>query len=166
MTGAVIARRPRSGSVSVVTPLNGSRAAVTARLAAGPRRWLPLPAAALGEGAWTVTLRAGPVSRLACCRVGEPVADHGGIWRSVQWDPAPEGGAAALLLPALRGELGLLTGEVLTLFLTGAYRPPGGALGEQLDVHGLSRVAEATARRFVNELARRLSDVDGHGPAS
>lgn len=158
----MIARRPpaRPGSVAVVTPLTGSAAAATARLVADPRSWLPLPAAALGEGAWTVRLHAGPVSRLARCRVGEPVADTGGTWRPVQWDPAPEGGAAAVLLPALHGELGLLPGAVVTLFLTGTYRPPGGALGEQLDRRGLRPVAETTARRFLDELARRLSNGD------
>lgn len=166
MITAVTRHPPRTGSVSVLTPLGGAAEAVTARLVADPGGWLPLPAVALGGDTWSVLLHAGPIARLTSCQVGQPVADPTATWRPVRWDPAPEGGSAAVLLPTLRGELGLLAGAAPTLFLTGTYRPPGGGLGGRLDSGGLRRVAEATARRFVNELVRRLSEPDGRLPAS
>lgn len=166
MISAVTGQPPRTGSVSVLTPLAGSAEVVTARLVADPHGWLPLPAIPLGGGAWRVLLHAGPVARSTRCRVGRPVSDTTATWRPVHWEPAPEGGSAAILLPTLHGELGLLLGAAPTLFLTGTYRPPGGGLGGRLDSGGLRRVAEATARRFLDELAHRLSEPDGHPSAS
>lgn len=156
-----VAARAHLGSVSVVTPVTGAADDLARRLWADPSSWLPPPAIRVGAAAWTVTVRAGPVSRTVRCRVGEPVAEVGGISRGVGWDPAPGGATAALLLPILRGELGLLVGEVPTVFLTGTYRPPAGAFGAELDARGLRRVAESTARRFVDEICRGLTAPPG-----
>lgn len=156
-----VAARARIGSVSVVTPVTGAADDLARRLRADPSSWLPPPAYPVGAAVWVVTLRGGPVPRRVRCRVGEPVVEVGGVSREVEWHPAPGGTTAALLLPILRGELGLLVGEVPTVFLTGTYRPPGGAVGAELDARGLRRVAESTARRFVDEVCRGLTAPPG-----
>jgi hypothetical protein len=41
--------------------------------------------------------------------------------------------------------------------LTGTYRPPGGAIGVAADRLLLERVADATSRRWLRDVATRLA---------
>lgn len=122
-------------------------------LDAAPPLWLPPPVEPLPHGAYRVVLRAGPASRPVSCRVGVAWRDGAVTWRPLEW--TPDGGVLNPLLPAFVGEVGLL--DDASLVLTGSYRPPLGALGAAADAAGLRRVAETTARRFLDGVARRLA---------
>jgi hypothetical protein len=85
-------------------------------------------------------------------------ADYAGL--AVRWEATGPGGG---LFPALDADI-LITpsGERSSkLRLTGAYRPPLGALGSALDTAILHRVARATIRAFLNRLA---ADITSSGP--
>jgi len=66
---------------------------------------------------------------------------------------------AAALFPSMNAELVVyaLTGQETQLELHGTYRPPLGALGGALDSIVGHRVAEASVRRFVEDIATYLS---------
>lgn len=81
----------------------------------------------------------------------------------MRWEAAGPGGA---LLPVLDADLSLSRhGQSQALLaLTGAYRPPLGQVGAELDRAVLHRVATATIRRFVTRLGGALAlpaDEDG-----
>lgn len=155
-----------AGQVAVLTPA-GDAALLAARLGEDPATWLPPPAIRDGPDAWTVTLYAGPVSRNARCSVGPRAQAGDEAWRVIEWDPAVAAGPVGALLPVLRGQLGVLAvADHATVFLTGDYEPPGGPLGRQLDAKGLRRVAESTARRFLDAVAARLAAEGGPGAAA
>lgn len=146
-------------------------------LAGDPRGWLPEPAEPWGE-AWLVDLRAdgalpgGLAKRRAVVRVGQvperslataegDVADNGqakGLLRPVRWEAAE----ASEVFPVLSADLELdaLQGDGCQLSLMGTYRPPLSVVGEATDRLLGHRVAEATVRRFVLDVAARLARHD------
>jgi hypothetical protein len=74
---------------------------------------------------------------------------------ALRWEAAgPRGG----LFPVLDADVRLTpAGEHVTrLSMAGSYRPPLGSLGQSLDRAILHRVADATIRRFVAQVAARI----------
>lgn len=144
----------------VTQRVNAAVGSVDSLLGADPGRWLPAPARRGGLDRWWVTLHAGPLARTVVCRVGPVWRVDRGLWRGVEWMPAPERHEALPVhrwLPALRGELGLRGDEGLAvLVLEGLYEPPPGRIGDTADAAGLHRVATATAVRFLGDVAERL----------
>jgi hypothetical protein len=79
---------------------------------------------------------------------------------AIRWEATGPGGA---LFPVLDADIRLVrAGERVTrLAMAGSYRPPLGSLGEALDRAILHRVAAATIRRFLAQVA---SWIGGAGP--
>ncbi len=74
---------------------------------------------------------------------------------ALRWEAAGPGGA---LFPVLDADLTLApAGEGTMLTMAGSYRPPLGALGAVLDRAVLRRVAIATVRSFVAQVAAQLT---------
>ena len=133
------------------------------RLAGDPARWLPLPAEQDGAG-WHVLLHAEgalPASlatRSANVTVGESIFSGQRLLVPLAWQAAERG----TLFPVLQADLGLeaLDDTGCHLSLMGTYRPPLSVVGGAADaLHG-HRVAEATVRRFVLDVASRLASVE------
>jgi hypothetical protein len=130
-------------------------------LAADPAAWLPSPVTELEDG-WQVelcadgALPAGLARHLARVDVGSP---RGGDAISVplRWRSA----VSDRMLPVLEAELELspLSGGGAHLSLLGSYRPPLSVMGGAGDLLVGHRVAEACVRRFVLDVADRLSGV-------
>ena len=86
---------------------------------------------------------------------------------ALRWEAAGAGGG---LFPVLDADLTIApagAGTVLTM--AGSYRPPLGSLGEVLDRAILHRVAAATIRSFLAQVAAQLADqpvANGAGSAA
>jgi hypothetical protein len=79
---------------------------------------------------------------------------------AIRWEATgPSGG----LFPVLDADIRLVrAGErAAMLTMSGVYRPPLGALGQALDRAILHRVATATIRDFVAQVAARIADQPG-----
>ena len=75
---------------------------------------------------------------------------------ALRWEAIGPGGG---LFPVLDADLTLApAGAGTMLTLAGAYRPPLGPLGQALDRAILGRVAGATIRNFLLEVAAQLDD--------
>jgi hypothetical protein len=147
-------------TVSVSELLEGPVEQADAAFRGDPGAWLPVPARRRGGERWTVTLRAGPLSRSVACTVGPVWEVAGTAWRRLGWQPESERGdplPVAGLLPVLDGEIGLAreNGRVV-LLINGTYTPPVGILGKILDRLAGRRVAHATARAFLRAAASAL----------
>ena len=83
---------------------------------------------------------------------------------AIRWEVTGPGRG---LFPVLDADIRLLpTGEQTTLLtLTGAYRPPLGAVGEALDRAILHRVAAATVRNFLSRVAAGIAGQPGPAEA-
>ena len=85
-------------------------------------------------------------------------ADHS-VGMALRWDATGPGGG---LFPVLDADLTLTpapgpsAGSLLTL--AGVYRPPLGPAGQALDRAILHRIATATIRRFLTQVAAQLTD--------
>jgi hypothetical protein len=127
-----------------------------------PATWLPEPVTRSGEY-WRLPLHADgalprPVaSHPAEVEIGAPVGGEEGLVIPVAWHSA----RADRLLPTLNGELQLesLAGGGSHLSMLATYRPPLSVLGEVGDIAVGRRVAEACVRRFVLDVAARVSGV-------
>lgn len=84
---------------------------------------------------------------------------------AIRWEATGTGGG---LFPILDADIRLApAGEQATvLTVTGAYRPPLGALGEALDRVILHRVAVATIRGFTAQVAARITGQPGTAEAA
>lgn len=143
-------------------PLRGPVEELRARLTGSPAVWLPGTARPTGPETWGVTLHYRRMSRSVTCRVGPAWSVAGTLTRTIAWEPLPEDGDVLpleRLLPSFEGHLELhgtsTTGAVLVL--SGTYEPPGGVAGSLATMTVLHRVAEATATRFLEEVAVGLS---------
>jgi len=98
--------------------------------------------------------------------VDPPLQVPGRTVLPVRWST----GAEHSPLPAMEGDLELAPfgPDASHLAMSGRYTPPYGALGEALDRALLHRVAEATARDFVQRVAARIreSAARRHHPSS
>ena len=106
--------------------------------------------------------RVGPggVSKLIRVQARELARADGPAGLALRWEAA---GAGSGLFPVLDADLTLtdLGAEGTLVKLAGVYRPPFGALGDALDRAGLHRVAEATIKGFLAQVAGELALPDG-----
>ena len=100
------------------------------------------------------------LSRLVDVRSLPVVAHERSAVLAVRWDASGPGGG---LFPVLDADITLAPhGESATLLaLTGAYRPPLGAIGAALDRVVLHRVATATVQGFVDRIGHAVADPAG-----
>jgi hypothetical protein len=111
---------------------------------------------AYGEGI-TGLMRVGPggsagLSRLVHAWFREPVTHDDTVVLTLRWEAT---GPGSDLFPVLDADITLAAdGDQATLLrMTGAYRPPLGALGTLLDRAILHRIATATIQSFVGHVA-------------
>ena len=97
------------------------------------------------------------VSRLAGVRPGDITEIHGRAQLPMHWEVTAGGGT---LFPVLDADLILadIGAQGTLVALTGVYRPPLGALGQALDRAVLHRVAVATIKSFLAQVAAQLAD--------
>ena len=119
-------------------------------------------AAAYQEGL-TAVLRAGPfgeirgASKLVRVQFLDPVRRGATLTMPLRWEAA---GAADDLFPVLDADL-ILTrdgDEQVLLGLSGSYRPPFGRAGAVLDRAVMKRIATATVRSLLENMARMIAD--------
>jgi hypothetical protein len=100
------------------------------------------------------------VSKLVRVHSRDLASTEGSVGLAIRWEATGPGGG---LFPVMDADIRLVrAGEracVLTMW--GVYRPPLGALGEALDRAILHRVAAATLRDFVAQVAARITDHPG-----
>lgn len=149
-----------SGRVSAFLPVAGDPSAVRDRFLGDAGAWLPA-GRPHGPDRWLVALRYRGISRTVEVHIGGVWTVGATVWRSVSWHPVPDEGDVGpidRLLPELVGELGVHTGGGgASLVLSGTYDPPGAVIGEIADAILLHRVAERTARSFLEDLAPLLA---------
>jgi hypothetical protein len=131
------------------------------RILANHGAWLsPLAVAAASEGE-ALRLRVGPAGSLpmlgktVSVEVGEPITRGDVTVVPLTWRAT----GAPALFPALTADLEVAAmGAGLTqLTLRGSYDPPFGTVGQRLDRILLHRVAEASVRSFLHQLAAGLA---------
>ena len=136
-------------------------AAVRTRLLEGAGAWLGGYAThAAGEGD-DIRVRLGPtglgrpLGKEIVVTMGEPQPRGTATIIPLTWRAA----GAAGLFPVFRGDLEVaVLGERHTqLSLWGQYDPPFGTIGGALDRIALHRIAEASVRAFLRDVARALS---------
>ena len=95
------------------------------------------------------------LSRLVRVQVRELPRTEKSAGIALRWEAAGSGGG---LFPVLDADVRLTpAGEHVTLLsMVGSYRPPLGSLGQALDRVILHRVAAATIRGFVAQIAARI----------
>jgi hypothetical protein len=115
-------------------------------------------------GEWGQGLaRVGPLgatpgmSRLVDVRFRDVVTHEGSAVLALRWEAVGSGGG---LFPVLDADITLAPHEQsqTLLTMTGAYRPPLGAVGAALDRAVLHRVAVATVQGFVNRVGLAVAD--------
>lgn len=152
------------------TYIDAPASAVRARLLDGSRAWidsLATRAAARGD-AIRVRLgpcgARGPVRKQIAVQIGDPVARGEATVIPLTWHATP----GAALFPVFSGdiEIAAIGGDETQLSIWGYYDPPLGVVGEALDRFGLHRVAEASVRAFVLELAENIGDRGGERAAA
>lgn len=144
-------------SVRAFLPVAGDPTALRRAFVGDATRWLP-DARRTGPDRWTITVRAGQLTRPVDCHLGSPWRAGGSQWRSLSWEPTVHDEAIERFLPSLEGELGLHVLEgVVTVMLDARYRAPGGPVGSALDSLGLQRVARVTVERLLADIAARLT---------
>ena len=134
--------------------------------------WLTEASTAAYNGALTGLLRVGPPGLAAAKLVRVSVLDpayRGDVMTvGLRWEAT---GPAGGLFPVLDANISILPGQdegtadgrqTARLALTGSYRPPLGRLGAALDQVALHRVATATIRALLQDVAAALT---GSAPA-
>lgn len=135
--------------------LNLPVAQVRAALLDSPASWLPAMVDGALERADPLLAEVGigpaalRVTRRVVVRLGEPVEFPSRLSIPMTWEPG------ARLLPRLEAELELgALGEGRTqLAISGRYDPPLGVVGRTVDRIALHRVAEATVKDFLDQVA-------------
>ncbi len=96
------------------------------------------------------------LSKLVRVQVRELAWTDQSVGLAIRWEATGPGGG---LYPVLDADLTMAPiGERVTILtLAGAYRPPLGAMGAALDRAILHRVASATIRAFLAQVARRIA---------
>jgi hypothetical protein len=100
------------------------------------------------------------LSKLIRVQVRELARTEESAGIALRWEAIGPGGG---LFPVLDADVRLTpAGEHVTLLsMAGSYRPPLGSLGKALDQAILHRVAAATIRRFVAQVAARIGGQSG-----
>ena len=117
------------------------------------------------EDAYTGLARVGPagLSKLVQVQVRELSWTDRSAGLALRWEATGTGGG---LFPVLDADLRLAAlGEGTVLTMAGTYRPPLGSLGEALDRAILHRVAGATVRSFLAQVAVQITGQSGPVPA-
>jgi hypothetical protein len=104
------------------------------------------------------------LSKLVRVQVRELPRTENSAGIALRWEAAGPGGG---LFPVLDADIRLTpVGEHVTLLsMAGSYRPPLGTLGQALDRAILHRVAAATIRGFVAQIAARIGGGQPGGAA-
>jgi len=104
------------------------------------------------------------LSRLVRVQVRELPGTERSAGIALRWEAVGPGGG---LFPVLDADVRLTpAGELVTLLsMAGSYRPPLGPLGQALDRAVLHRVAAATIRGFVTQVAVRIGGDQSGGAA-
>ena len=148
-------------AITAFLPVRGDPAVLHGVFADDPGVWLP-DARHLGGDRWRTVVHGAGTTRSVVARVNRVWRSGSTVWRTVSWLPAvderePE--RVARYLPTMDGELGLSTAAGRpSLVFDARYQPPGGPLGATLDALALHRVAQATADRFLADVAAGLSE--------
>ena len=110
-----------------------------------------------GYGAGLARVGPGVVSKLVRVQVHELSRTDRSSGLALRWEATGSGGK---LFPVLDADLTLVDfGAQGTLVaLAGVYRPPLGAVGQALDRAVLHRVAVATVKGFLAQVAAQLAD--------
>lgn len=143
-------------------PLEGSPEKLADALRDPPPLWLPEPVDERGPGHWGFPVHAGPVTRMATCRVGDATGAGTTVRRHLHWQADPEphepGEEAGRSLPSFVGTLELRhVGERrVDLRLDGAYEAPEGPIGAALNPSQVRLLAETSVRQFLADVADRL----------
>jgi hypothetical protein len=145
--------------------LNLPAAQAKARLLDSPSRWLPAMVDGAVERAEPLLAEVGVgpaglrVTRRVAVRLGEPVEFPSRLSLPMTWEP---GGR---LLPRLDAELelGALGKDRTQLSISGRYEPPLGVVGRTVDRIALHRVAEATVKDFLDQVAALLQSSGSNG---
>jgi hypothetical protein len=108
-----------------------------------------------------IRVTVGGLSRLVRVQVRELAGTDTSAGLAIRWEAAGPGGG---LFPVLDADirLTLAADGATVLTMAGSYRPPLGPLGEALDRTILHRIAAATIRRFLVQLADQIADSAGH----
>lgn len=115
------------------------------------------------EGGRQALIRVGPfgstpgVSKLVRVRMLEPVRRGATVTVPLRWEAT---GVSGELFPVLDADLILVRDgdERTRLGLVGSYRPPLGRTGAALDRAVMSRIAAATIRSLLEEVAAAVAD--------
>ncbi len=154
-------RRMTTTTVFQTCPVPGEADLVAEAFRGDPGQWLPQPAEDAGLERWLLRLDVGRFSRPVLASVGPPWQLGEMTWRVLSWEPLGEDGESLPLdrvLPVFHGEIGLREVDSPTLVMQGAYDPPLGRMGRQLDSALLHRLADRTVRELVVAVAKRLSE--------
>ena len=97
------------------------------------------------------------LSKLVRVQARDLAVTEESVGLAIRWEATGPGG---VLFPVLDADIRLIrTGErACVLTMSGVYRPPLGALGQALDRALLHRVATATIRDFMAQVAARIAD--------
>lgn len=134
---------------------------VRARFVGGPDAWLDSMASHAAAQGDALRLRLGPhgtrgaLTKRIVVEVGHPLARAGATLIPLTWRAT----GVSALFPMFSGdiEVAALGGAETVVSIWGQYEPPLGALGEALDRFGLHRIAEASVRSFLQELAQSFT---------
>jgi len=105
------------------------------------------------------------LSKLVRVQVRELAWTDRSVGLAIRWEATGLGGG---LFPVLDADIRLApAGERVTMLaVTGVYRPPLGTLGEALDRMVMRRVAIATIRDFMVQVAARITGQPGAAEAT
>ncbi len=110
------------------------------------------------------------LSKLIRVQAHDLASTEESVGLAIRWEAT---GSSSALFPVLDADIRLVrAGErACALTISGVYRPPLGALGQVLDRAILHRVAAATIRNFLAQVAARITDQPGgyvafHGGSS
>ncbi|MBV8432387.1 MAG: hypothetical protein JO244_14570 [Solirubrobacterales bacterium] len=100
------------------------------------------------------------LSKLVRVRARDLAVAQESVGLAIRWEATGPGGG---LFPVLDADMRLVrSGErAVVLTMSGVYRPPLGAVGQALDRAILHRVAAATIRDFVAQVAAGIGDQPG-----
>ena len=117
------------------------------------------------EGEHLARVGAAGVSKLVLVQVRELARTDTSTGLAIRWEATGPGGR---LFPVLDADIRLApAGEHVTLLtIAGSYRPPLGPLGEALDRAILHRVALATIRSFLTQVAAQIGGHPGAAEAA
>lgn len=146
--------------VTATVPIDGQPWPAIERFVHDPDLWLPGAAQEVGSEKWRFSVAAGPLHRPVTATIAEVWSIPDAWVRGLQWHPTAGTGMReheTRMLPSFSGRLTLRQQAAgLVLQVEGHYVPPFGRAGAALDVMGLHRAADATARHLADAIAERL----------